>query len=236
MPGTEQTFRKCLCVNRKSPWGCIFCDSLSYLFMELALVLCPASVNVGGGKRISFMFKVSKHLPGLRSSSLENSERLQTQMSVPSNGLLPVSLQEPCSATLLELCLSSSLASRARLLLNTVHLPSQCLSALACVLHPMTRVCPAWISVIALQLAADGNSCSCELLHNNNAPTLKYLIVTTTTAGSWGVYYMPGTVQNPSLTLTHLILIILNEVCIMIIPIVQIRTLLGGRSLGGSVG
>lgn len=51
MPGREQTFRKCLCVNRRNPWGCIFCDSLSHFPMGPALALCPVSVDMGTGKK-----------------------------------------------------------------------------------------------------------------------------------------------------------------------------------------
>lgn len=96
---------------------------------------------------------------------------------------------------------------------------------------------PAWMHVIALQLAANGNSCSCELLNNNSDTTVEYLIliVKTTTASSCSIYYVLGTVQNPPLTVTHLILIILSEVCIMILPILQIRILLGEGYLSGSV-
>lgn len=109
--------------------GCFFCDSLSYLPMGLALALCPVSFDVGGGKRISFMFKVSEHRPGPRPSSLEDFEGPQSNESSPC--FPPV----PCSAILLEHHVSSSLAASARLLLKAVTLLSQCLSALACVLN-----------------------------------------------------------------------------------------------------
>lgn len=107
--------------------GCFFCDSLSYLPMGLALALCPVSVDVGGGKRIRFMFKVSEHLPGPRPSSLEVWEGPQSSRSFP---CFPPG---PRSATLLEPHGSSSLAACARLLLKAVALQS--LSALACVLY-----------------------------------------------------------------------------------------------------
>lgn len=59
-----------LCQQKES-LGVIFCDSLIRLPMGSALALCPARVDVEGGKKKKLHVQGDKHLPSPRPFSLE---------------------------------------------------------------------------------------------------------------------------------------------------------------------
>lgn len=111
------------------------------------------------------MFKVSKHLPGPRPSSLEVLGGV-----VSDSGVCPeLPSMDPDPPLSLEARFHPSvpgLGSCRRLYMCLCRASQRWLVSLF--LCPVPGVCPAWISVTALQLAAAGNPCYCEMLSNND--------------------------------------------------------------------